>query len=116
MSVFGGEWSDAARRASDIVNNHLVADRSNAGKWVALRLSDGGSDGVLYDERADAIRHQLHETQCCYAQIPPSGMPVAEAESFLNYNRRLYAAGFRMPDPKTGPNVEPVIPMTREHL
>lgn len=95
-----GVYSDAARRCSDTINTHLLADREgNVGRWVAIRLSDGGSDGVVYDERADAIRHQLHETQCAYVFITPDGMGYREAEIFLQYNRRLYDAGMRMPDP-----------------
>lgn len=95
-------FSDAARRCSDTVNNHIAGLGWSAfGKWVAIRLSDGGSDDTVYDTRADAIRHQLHETQCCYVQIPPTGMPVAEAESFITFNRNLYNGGFRITDPET---------------
>jgi hypothetical protein len=110
-----GLYSDAARRCSDIVNTHLVANRANAGKWVAIRLSDGGSDGVLYDTRPDAIRHQLHETQCAYVCIPPTGMPPKDAEAFLAFNRKLYDAGFRMPDP-VQPNREIIMPTRIEDL
>jgi hypothetical protein len=70
------------------------------GKWVAIRLSDGGSDNVLYDTRADAIAHQFHEQLCAYIMVPPSGMPPADAEEFLKFNRELYGAGFRMVDPE----------------
>lgn len=95
-----GLYSDAARRCADLINLHLLADREgNVGRWVAIRLSDGGSDNVVYDERADAIRHQLHESQCAYIFITPDGISFREAEIFLEYNRRLYDAGMRMPDP-----------------
>lgn len=91
---------DAARRASDHVNFHLHAlGVAAVGKWVAIRLSDGSSDGVLYDKKADAIKHQLHETTCAYVQIPVGGMPPEDALVFMKYNRQLYDAGFRIADP-----------------
>lgn len=94
-------FSDAARRASDIINTHIAAlGWHSRGKWVAIRLSDGGSDDVVYDSRADAVRHQLHETQCCYVQLPPTGTTPMEMESFLAFNRKLYDNGMRLQDPE----------------
>ena len=108
-------YSDAARRASDIVALHLAADRERAiGSWVALRLSDGGSDNVLYDSKAAAVRHQLHEFQCCYVKIPPTGFPPTHAEIFLRVHRQLYDAGFRLADPDK--DTEVIIPGRLELL
>lgn len=91
---------DAARRASDHIAAILTFNGISAcGKFVAIRLSDGGSDGVLYDTKPDAVRHQLHENMCAYVCILPTGMPVGEAKSFLRTNRRLYDAGMRLSDP-----------------
>lgn len=103
---------DAAQRMSDQISLHLVAQHDSwdaVGKWVAIRLSDGGSDGSLYDTRDDAIRHQLHEFQCCYVKIPPQGMPAKDALRYLQINRKLYDNGFRMTDPEgiTMPHVWP---------
>lgn len=97
-----GVYSDAARRCSDVINLHVAAHKFNAfGKWAAIRLSDGGSDGVLYDTKADAVRHQLHETQCAYVCIPADGMGPREAEIYLEFNRKLYDNGMRLSDPMT---------------
>lgn len=102
--------SDAAKRCADIVNLHFLGKGDGAiGQWVAIRLSDGGSDGQLYDKRADAVRHQLHETQCAYVCIPLGGMTAVEAESFLNWNRKLYDGGMRMTDPDKE-FIQPLIP------
>jgi len=91
---------DAARRCSDTVNAMLTFHGENAaGRWVAVRLSDGGSDGVLYDSKEDAVDHQLHETLCAYICILPTGMPVEHAKSYLRTNRKLYDAGMRLSDP-----------------
>ncbi len=95
-----GIYSDAARRLSDTVTTHLVAHGFSAsGQWIAARLSDGGSDGVLYPDKATAVRHQLHEFQCAYVCITPDGMSPREAEIYLAFNRKLYDNGYRMPDP-----------------
>lgn len=91
---------DAAKKASEVVTLHLLADREHAiNSWVAVRMSDGGSDGVLYPFKAVAVRQQLHEYQCAYVKIPADGMPPREAEVFLRFNRQLYDAGMRMADP-----------------
>lgn len=90
-------YSDAARRCSDNVT--LAAIARQVGRWIAIRLSDGGYDNAIYDTRADAVRHQLHETQCAYIQVQPGGMTPMEADAFLSYSRAVYDAGFRMPDP-----------------
>lgn len=96
------KYSDAARRCSETINAKLTFHGWSAvGRWVAIRLSDGGSDGVLYDTKADAVRHQLHEMQCVYVCITGDGMSPAAAESFLSTNRKLYEAGMRLSDPDT---------------
>jgi hypothetical protein len=92
-------WPDDARRLSDVVRLHIVC--GHAGKWIAARLSDGGTDGVLYDSRADAVTHQLHETQCCYVKIPADDMSPRSAKTFLDMHRQLYDAGYRVQDPGT---------------
>lgn len=95
----GRAYSDAAKRASDIINSALLFIDGAAGKWIAIRLSDGGWDGTVYDTKRDAVRHQLDEFWCCYVRIPPPGTSPAQMEAFLAYNRALYDAGFRLPDP-----------------
>lgn len=92
--------SDGAKRCSDVVNMHLAVLGFGAHRqWVAIRLSDGGSDGVLYAARRDAVRHQLDESQCAYVCVPPTQMSVCSAEAFLAFHRKAYASGFRLTDP-----------------
>lgn len=92
--------TDAARRAADAVNLHVSAIGTDAfGKWVAVRLRDGGSDGVLYDRKRDAVRHQVDERLCAYIRISPGGINACRAESFLKMSRMAYEAGFRFADP-----------------
>jgi hypothetical protein len=103
---------DAAKRCSDIVNLHVAAGFGNRG-WCAIRLSDGGSDGVVYDTRADAVDHQFHESQCAYIKIPHDGMPLIHAASFLRFTRAAYDAGMRVSDP-AGPGL--IMPRNLEQI
>jgi hypothetical protein len=101
--------SDPGKRCSAIVMQ-AIAD-GYAGYWIAIRLSDGGTDGVLYWARDSAVKHQLTESQCAYIQIPPDSMPPEEADTFLQFHRKCYDAGFRLTDPD-GP--EPVAPLQHD--
>jgi hypothetical protein len=96
--------TDAAKRAFDIVRGYVVFipwdQRINS--WVALRLSDGGSDGTLYDSKQAAVRHQSHEQNCAYFsyRTAPEGFSsVTDAQLYMDYHRAAYDAGFRLPDP-----------------
>lgn len=91
------EW-DAALRCSDIVRQAIVD--GSAGRWVAIRLSDGGTDGIRYERRSDAVGHQLHPVQCAYVKVPLDDMSPKAAESFLRVHRSVYDAGHRMDDPE----------------
>ena len=99
-----GGHEDAAGRVADTWNLHLVAGRglglSNVGRWFAAALADGRGDGVLYDSRADAVRHQHHNEQYyMFLRLVPSEMTVCQAASLLRTHRLAYDAGFRMTDP-----------------
>ena len=87
---------DDARRASDIINQHIILKRQG---WVAIRLSDGGSDGAVYTTKDDAVRHQLHPQQCAYFMLPQLTPVVPwECDVFLRYTRQMYDAGQRVGD------------------
>lgn len=105
-------YSDAAKRCSDQIQLGVIT--GNVGKWCAIKLADGSSDGVFYDQRADAIEHQLHESLCCYVKIPPTGMSVEDAEKFMAINRKLYDNGFRLTDPQD--ERMPIMPHTNEEF
>ncbi len=95
---------DAARRMAERVSaTAMIADVAgdSVNRWVAIRLYDGGSDGVVYASRNDAISHQLHEQLCAYIWCPPGGMTPREAFVMLNFYRKVYDSGkFRMTDPE----------------
>ena len=99
--------SDAARRCSDAVSLACVAGAT--GMWVAVRLSDGGTDGNVYDSREAAIRHQRGLSAFTPCQVQPGGMSHFEAEAFLDYWRKLHAANVRDNDPGL---LLPLMPLT----
>ncbi len=96
------ELFDAGRRAADAINKHI----HNQGwweirhKWIAIRIADGTSDGVLYDTKRDAVRHQHDEFTCaylCYKGLA-QGAKDTDAAILIKFHRDMYKAGFRMPD------------------
>lgn len=81
-------WPDRTRRAYEAINLHYQALGNEAsGKWVAVRMSDGGSDNILYDTKDQAVHFQLHMHQCMYVCLPPSGqMTMAEIHRLFELN------------------------------
>jgi hypothetical protein len=94
---------DRTRRAWDEVQVHVHALGADAGgHWVAIRLSDGGTDHIAYPSKVDATRHQLHERQCVYVCLPPFGyLSIMELHQFITLGERIYAAGGRLSDEGT---------------
>lgn len=92
--------SDAAKRICDTYTLHRLADPiGNIGQWFAVAIADGTSDGVLYDSRIDAIRHQRHnEFYYVYVQIVPAQMSICDAEIFLAGVRKTYEARKKLMD------------------
>lgn len=109
-SAAAPQYPDDARRCSDVIRTHIAAGMG--GKWAALRLSDGGSDGIAYDTRGDAIRHQLHESQCAYICIPHDDMTPRAAAKYLEITRQMYDNGLRVIDPDQ--ELIPVMPQRSE--
>ena len=112
-------FSDDARRASDIINSYLsfVPFDELKNKWLAIRLSDGGYDGNLYDSKRDAVQHQLDEFLCayiCFRNLRGGSSP-REMEIFLRFNRDAYDAGFRLPDPDAVSGGPDVLMTTGQH-
>jgi hypothetical protein len=103
--------TDAARRMSDRINLWIVAQPWDVLKnsWVAIRLANGGTDGVLYDTRQDAISHQLDERHCAYFSFRTAlgGVNARDCQLFLDVHRQVYDAG--------GHFTEPMIMSTRGH-
>lgn len=56
---------DAGKRASDTVNNFLTLQEpwEIRNCFLAFKLADGSTDGVLYDSMKDAAKHQKGDEQ-----------------------------------------------------
>jgi len=83
-----GGHSDAAKRLSDTYCLHVAAGARKGGV-IAVKLSDGTSDGTVYDSRYDAVRHQHHnERWYAFLRIGAGHMTVCEAASLLMFHRQ----------------------------
>lgn len=101
---------DRTNRAYDNIMVHYLVEDDPAGWWVAIRLSDGGSDHILYKSKAEAVRYQLHETQCAYICLPPVGqLTRKEVGEYLRVNDMIYAGGGRLSD--VGTHIVPSHPV-----
>lgn len=103
-SEFTLEVIESGKRAADNLNIHTLCNTREdiRDKWVAIKLADGSSDGVLYDSAPDAVRHQLHEQQCwyvCFRGLSPGGINAKDCAIMLMHYRKAYAAGLRFVDP-----------------
>lgn len=79
------EERDSASRMKDAVNLHVSALLAEDGQrerpgYVAIRLSDGRSpDGVMYDSRRDAARHNKWNDNIGFIKIGREMMSDREA-------------------------------------
>lgn len=109
--------NDAAKRISDAVNAQAIAQPFDVlvRSWMAFKLEDGSSDGVLYDSRADAIRHQTDERTCLYLCLreAPGGMLPMAAKALINFHRMAYDAGGRVTHPS---DKQLIMPLANEDL
>ena len=104
------ELTDSAKRMSDDFNMHVLA--GTFGKWIATRLSDGGSNHIAYDTFQEARKDNPEFPEYfCINMIPPDGMNTSEAKAVLSYWRALYSKGFRQPDPDSV--MPPLMPLTK---
>lgn len=103
------EFKDAGQRIVDTVNLHLVAPTDimeNVGKWAVFALSDGRSDGVVYDTKDDALRHHKLPKNYCYMRITPDGITLRDALSFLRISRLTWI-DTTAPEPIISPHYYP---------
>jgi hypothetical protein len=85
------QWRDKGKRCSEAVKTAIYLDEETALRsWLAIRLSDGGTDGMAYPSKETAVAFQLTETQCAYLRIRPGGISEREATSYLYHTAQLY--------------------------
>lgn len=99
-----GDLFEIGQRISDVINQ-TIADHGwwdIRHKFMAFALADGKSDGVLYDTKKDAVRHQHNNEKnfvfIAFRQLAGGARP-RDCAIMVKFNRDLYARGYRMPDP-----------------
>lgn len=95
---------DAAKRMANIINGLVTFTPvwELRTKWIAIRLADGGYDGVLYGSREETIRHQSDERFCAYVAMQSmiSGAKPLDCAIYLKVHRRAYDSGMRLHEPE----------------
>lgn len=108
--------TDAAKRIHDAiglaVTFHDVDEVSRS--WMAFALSDGATDNTLYPSKQAAMDGQLDENRYCYIwlRVCLGGIPLKDAQLFLDASRHAHDAGMRLTDPAK----QIVFPQGRDQL
>jgi hypothetical protein len=119
------EERDSAERLREAVNLHvnaLIAEGSGRERpgFIAVRLADGrpaDEANPLYDSRADATRHNIHNTNVFYVKIGRERMPLNEALIVLQMHRMARKRGVVFTEeeiivPQLPELMQPFIPRT----
>jgi hypothetical protein len=106
--------TDDARRMRDGVNLALITHAFEEVKygWMAFALADGQTDHVVYPSKKTAIAHMRDEYRYAYLCLNKcaGGMPLKDAQLWLDLHRHAYAHSGRMTDP----TIDLILPMAHE--
>jgi hypothetical protein len=96
-------YGDDAVRLSDHIRGAIESGMGGRG-WVAFRLDNGESNDRVYQDRSDAVTDaqrdlRLAGSACGFMKVPMDDCSPKAARSFIDFNRKLHAHGFRMTDP-----------------
>lgn len=114
---------DVAKRCWEQVKNvaHSYGWDERIRGYLAIKLQDGSTDGVLYETKQDAVKHCRGDEQWfaffSFRTAPNGFASPKDAAVFLAYHRMVYDQGGRLPDPddaRGGPDM--IMPMNDEHL
>lgn len=108
--------STAGQKVSDIVTNIRISQDWDAVKdgWMAFRLEDGWSDGVVYASRADVLRfHRNRADKYFYFSMKTAiaGLPPDHATMMLAMTRVQSLRGRYNP---TEDSLDPIPRLTME--
>lgn len=110
-------YDDAARFHSMLRVHQMVLsfEEVAAGRFMAVRLSDGGSDGMIYESQADAVRHQTgNQNYYLYVRIMPERLSNRSCDVMLWYGRIRHDRGYRPAGAHEGSRL--ILPMRLEDL
>ena len=104
------ELREAGKRLAGIVNGYIAFmqpwELRNA--VLAVRLQDGSTDGNVYENMRDAVRHS-DDKRCFYFHFKGNlgGIDPREAAIVIDFHREAREAGIPQADPDGG-NRQPV--------
>jgi hypothetical protein len=114
---------DIARRCWEQVRNVALHNdwETKVNSFITIKLSDGSTDGVLYESKKDAVRHCKGNEQWfaffSFRGAPNGFASPKDAAIYLAWHRMAYDNGARLPDPDDltgGPDL--IMPDMNEHL
>lgn len=105
------ELSEAGKRLAGIVNGYIAFMRP----WelrnavLAVKLADGSTDGNVYENMSDAVRHS-DDTRCFYFHFRANlgGIDPREAAIVIDFHREAREAGLPQKDPN-GREISPIL-------
>ena len=94
-----GEWPDPVKRIKDEMDMHAILGQRG---FVAIALEDGKPlDHACYPTWSDAVKvAKWDRDRYMFPEVQPDGMTHEEAASVLDFARKLYAGGYRIPNPE----------------
>jgi len=81
--------------------------------WVAFKLEDGSAlDHACYPTWNEAVKAaKWDRDRFFYLEVQPDGMPYKEASAVLDFARKLYAGGYRIPNPEWTDHMASTMPL-----
>lgn len=106
-----GDWPDPVKRIKDEMDMHAAA---HARGYVAIKLEDGSPlDHTAYPTWGEAVKAaKWDRDRYAFLEIQPDGMPYHEAAAVLDFARKLYAGGYRVPSPEWDSHQAAAMPRT----
>ena len=94
-----GTWPDPVRRIKEEMDFHATMHERG---FVAFKLEDGSPlDHTAYPTWNDAVKAaKWDRDRYAFLEIQPDGMPFNESAAVLDFARKLYAGGYRIPSPE----------------
>jgi len=103
-------WPDEIRRIKDEMDMHATLKQRG---WVAFKLEDGSPlDHAAYPTWNDAVKAaKWDRDRFMFLEIQPDGMTYREANAVLDFARKLYAGGYRIPNPEWTDHMASTMPI-----
>ena len=106
------KWPDEIRRIKDEMDMHAALKQRG---WVVIALADGSPlDHAAYPTWNDAVKAaKWNRDNYMFLEIQPDGMTYREAHAVLDYARKLYDGGYRIPNPEWDAHMASTMPIQK---